>query len=132
MKRSVHDDSSVHEAFAKVVDSSQRLLINRIDLLQLDVQDAAERFVKHIALALVGGLCISVAALCLSIALGFLLTEYMPAWGAVAIMGSAYLLLGGGLLGLVNYRKKRAAKPVSVEPWTPHIVESRQKESTEP
>ncbi len=101
------DDDATHEAVAEVVRSGEKLVTDRLTLLQHDVTDELRKFGIKVAQGAMSVLLALSAWIAVSIGLGLALAEWMPAYQAALCLGLVY---GAVALGLIMQAKRRTAR----------------------
>ena len=88
---------TVQDAFETVVESGHRLILDRIDLLQMDLTAQAAEAGRKAGARVVGGVLALGAwiALCIAAAQG--LSVWIMPWAASAIVGVVHAVLATGL-----------------------------------
>ena len=100
---------SAASAAERAVEAAQRIVVERLELLRLETQEALARSVQRAGLVLAAGF-IAILGWCgLAIGLVLVLAEQMPLAVAVALVGGVHVL-GGIVLGIaVGASGKRRA-----------------------
>ena len=101
------EDDATREAVAEVVKSGEKLVMDRLTLLQHDVTDELRKFGVRVAQGALSVLFALSAWIAISIGLGLALAELMPAYLAALTLGLTY---GATALGLVLRAKRHTAQ----------------------
>ena len=104
------DDDATHEAVAEVVKSGEKLVTDRLTLLQHDVTDELRKFGTKVAQGALSVLLALSAWIAISIGLGLALAELMPAYQAALCLGVASSATAVGLMLQAKRRTARQAK----------------------
>lgn len=89
-------EPSAITAAERAVEAAQRIVIDRIELIRLEVQDALASLVLRTGLLVAAGLVMLLGWTALAIAAALWLAESMPRTAAVAAVGTFHLLVGAG------------------------------------
>jgi FtsH-binding integral membrane protein len=111
---------SISAAMQQVLHSSQQLFLDRLELWRLELQEGTRTFIQNTVLRLCACLLASTAAVLLTVGLCLYLATLLPAYQAVLLVGSGFLLLSVGLwfapkAGRVAAQVDQAAAAVQVE-----------------
>jgi uncharacterized membrane protein YqjE len=92
-------EPSAVSAAERAVEAAQRIVVERLELIRLELQDALAQLVQRTGLVLAVGF-IAILGWCgLAIALVLVLAEQMPLAASIALVGGVHVL-GGGVLGV--------------------------------
>ena len=105
------NDDATHDAVAEVVRSGEKLVVDRLTLLQHDVTDELRKLATKVAQGALSVLLGLSAWIAISIGLGLALAEVMPAYLAALCLGTAY---GATAVGLMLQAKRRTARQAKV------------------
>jgi hypothetical protein len=101
-------EPSIVEAIGRVVDAGQRVLVNRFDLVRLDVTEVATRTLHSAVVLVLGALVLGVAWVSFSAALVVWLRAYVTLAGSLALVGCGNAV-AGGLLVVLGARRASGA-----------------------
>jgi uncharacterized membrane protein YqjE len=110
-RRSENGQPSATEAVERMIDASQRLIGDRIELAKLEAQEAVTRVVTSTVFLLAAGLFALIGWISLMGAVVLLLRQSMTLEAALALVGGIHIVLGGGaaLFGMARSRRQPAA-----------------------
>lgn len=102
-------ESSVIDAVVRIVDAGQRLVLARLDLLRLDVNDLANRSLRSAVLVAVGAFLLAAAWCALMGAAAAWLRGYLPLPLSLAVvaMVTAGVGMAAILVGVAPHRRDR-------------------------
>lgn len=103
----VDEPDTLWGAAIEVVHAGQQLLLDRVDLLQAELTADAQKIGIAAAMMASAGAVVLLGWSILSVALGVLLTRWLPLDASLGIAGAANLLLGV-LAGGLGYRQIKA------------------------
>jgi hypothetical protein len=95
-------------AIDRVVDLSQRVVIDRIELLQVESKDWLVRAARSAGLASLGTLSLAVAWIALLAAAVVALDGRMPLGVRLVLVAAVQVVVGGSLLGWAMLRRRGA------------------------
>jgi uncharacterized membrane protein YqjE len=90
-------EPSAVSAAERAVDAAQRIVVERLELMRLEVQDAVERLVQRAGLLLAAGLVTILGWCGLAAALVLVVAERLPMAAAIALVAALHVLAGIGL-----------------------------------
>jgi len=110
-RRSENGQPSATEAVERMIDASQRLINDRIELAKLEAQETVTRIVTSTVFLVVAGLFALLGWISLMAAVVVLLRQNMTLAASLALVGGIHLVLGGGaaLFGLARARHQPTA-----------------------
>ena len=90
------EPSAVH-AVERAVEATQRIVVDRIELIRLEAQEALANLAVRAGFMAAAGIVLLLGWTALAIAVALWLSESMPRAASVAVVGAAHLLVGAGL-----------------------------------
>jgi len=109
-------------ALARVVEASQRMLTDRMELIRLEVKQTAASAARAAVFGGGGLAACALGWLSLMVGIGLFLTRFMPGSAAFALIGVVHLAAGGLLLW--GSRKAPHAPQLDVKPEEKRELES--------
>ena len=88
----------------RVVEAAQQLVVDRVDLLRLELREDLSKIAVGVALLIGGGLLALLGWAALMIALGLLLTPVIPAWASALVVAGLHLASGAVCMVLARKR----------------------------
>jgi hypothetical protein len=89
-----HGEPSAVSAAERAVEAAQRIAVERLELMRLELQEAVGRFAQRIGLVLAAGFVTILGWGGLAIALVVVLADRMPLAASIAIVAGAHVLVG--------------------------------------
>jgi hypothetical protein len=93
-----HAEPSVVAALGRAIDAGQRIVVNRVDLVRLEILDTVTRAATGGVLAIAGAVIIGIGWLACSGALILYAEPYLTLAGSAAVIGAVNVLAGIALL----------------------------------
>ncbi len=90
----VPSEPSAISAAERAVEAAQRIVVERLELMRLELVDALERLVLRAGLGLAAGFVTILGWCGLAVALVVVLAEHMPLAASIAIVAGTHVLLG--------------------------------------
>ncbi|MEO6025985.1 MAG: phage holin family protein [Candidatus Binatia bacterium] len=87
-------EPSAISAAERAVEAAQRIAVERLELMRLELVDGLSDVVKRAGAVLAAGFVAILGWTGLAIALAVVLSDYMPAAASIAIVGGLHLLIG--------------------------------------
>ena len=87
-------EPSAISAAERAVEAAQRIAVERLELMRLELMDALERMLLRAGLGLAAGLVIILGWCGLAAALVVVLAEQMPLAASIALVAGTHVLLG--------------------------------------
>jgi len=81
-------------AAERAVEAAQRIVVERLELLRLELVDAAARIVERMGLMLLAGFVIALGWCGLAVALVMVLSERLPLATSVALVAGVHVVAG--------------------------------------
>jgi len=100
MADATDQERSLIESVIAVVDSGQRLLVDRLELMRWELHDSANRTARGVLLMAVGAALLGLAYVTLLIGAVFWLRQYLPLPASLALAAALTATLGGVAIGL--------------------------------
>lgn len=116
-------DHSPGAAVARAVESGQRMLLDRLELVRLELQETLRSTIKATMLAAIGGVVLALGWVVLMAALVILLNRWLPLSACLAIVGGAHLVAGA--VALFFSRTAPHQPELSVKPQERASTETR-------
>jgi len=110
-RHDLHNDLSLSEAFQRVVDNSQHVMLAHISSLRFDVKEDLGRALSSIVLIGIGVILVNGAWLSLMAFTLQELSSHLSLLASLAIVGSVNGLVGAGI-ALVGVRRIRQQKGI--------------------
>lgn len=104
-----HEEDATHQAVAEVVKSGEKLVVDRLTLLQHDITDELRKLATRVAQGALSVLFALSAWIAISIGLGLALAEFLPGYQAALVLGLIYAAVATGLI--VRAKRGAASEP---------------------
>jgi hypothetical protein len=113
-RASVAPAQTFWRATAEVVEASQRVVVDRVELLRTELADDAKDLAVAIGVVVAAGVVVLVGWVFLAVAAAFLLAEFLPWAAATAIVGTLHVVLGAALARAALRRFNQARRMATV------------------
>jgi hypothetical protein len=90
-------EPSAINAAERAVDAAQRIVVDRLELIRLEAQEALANLVVRTGLVTAAGVVILIGWVALAVATALWLRQWMSPAASVGLVGSVHLLAGAGL-----------------------------------
>lgn len=87
-------EPSALSAAERAVEAAQRIVVERLELMRLELQEAVTRLVERTGLMFMAGIVVLLGWCGLAVALVMLLAERMPLVGSLAVVAGGHVLVG--------------------------------------
>jgi len=87
-------EPSALSAAERAVEAAQRIVVERLELMRLELQEAVTRLVERTGLLFMAGIVVLLGWCGLAVALVMLLAERMPLVGSLAAVAGGHVLVG--------------------------------------
>jgi len=110
-----HEEPGLLTALGHVLQAGQRVVIDRIELIRLEVLEVVRRGVDGVALIVAGVMPLLVGWLALAGALFFVLDDFLAPEANLALTGLVQLVAGAALVAAGVQRARRAREALTGE-----------------
>jgi hypothetical protein len=97
---SAPNEPSVGDALIHLLESGQRLVLDRIDLARFDLRELADRTVRAAALAVTGGVLLAGGWFMAMASAAVWLRQYLPLAASLAVVAVASAVLGAAAIAV--------------------------------